>query len=108
MNGLRLSDGADPRRADPTHMPAALVDVGHAGRTLAGGSLDAPPPPSTVHDVNGDNDGDAGDTTEEDEEEVLVRWDAHAGSTARPDHVEEGREEDARAAAAQVLHGTLD
>jgi len=44
-NGLRLSDGADPRRADPTHTPAVPVDLGGQGGALACGSSHAPPPP---------------------------------------------------------------
>jgi len=44
-NDLHLSDGADPRRADPSHMPAVPVDLGGQGGALACGSSHAPPPP---------------------------------------------------------------
>jgi len=107
-NGLRLSDGADPRRADPTHTPAVPVDLGGQGGALACGSSHAPPPPPTADDAEGEDADDGAHMTEEEEEEALVRRQAHAGVTPRSADVSDGREEAASAAAAQVLLNELD
>jgi len=90
-NGLRFSDGADPRRADPTHMPAVPVDLGVHGGALACGPSPPPPPPSTADDAEGEDADDGADMTEEDEEEAPVRRQAHAGVTPRSADVSDAR-----------------
>ncbi|OSX77737.1 hypothetical protein BU14_0135s0011 [Porphyra umbilicalis] len=104
-NGLRLSDGAEPRRADPTHMPGAAFNVLEAGGALPGASSGTPPPfaPPPASDEEGVDEDDEGDMTQDDEEEAPVSRPAHGSDEPRRARDEDGREEAARAAAAQVL-----
>jgi len=104
-NGLRLSDSAEPRRADPTHMPGAAFNVLEAGGALPGASSGTPPPfaPPPASDEEGVDEDDEGDMTQDDEEEAPVSRPAHGSDEPRRARDEDGREEAARAAAAQVL-----